>query len=591
MSSLTKWKTEARHAIEDAYGNLMFGDDAGKSARLVVILQPPPALFLSRNKNRLASSLGIQFVEIAGRAYVQELESSSPAALQGVQIRDCVQYAAVLAKEWRNPLSTDYEEIAQQALERESSGQRISYSDLKRILERGMLQDAPDFLSPPTVPTTISVGHSSATSPNNDLTQARPLVVVFRRTRQRLPEEKLLIAPHFRLDDECDVATQILKNLCNNDGQEARTIRNLLVNATGLAFIRGNKFTCGVSVHGGSGIVMAKQEDGSWSPPSAIGMYGMGLGLQLGVEVTHTLVILQTHQALEHFMRGSSFQVGAHVGAAMFEYGREAVGAASVSGALCGSTQILEFAKEDEYDYGGNKGKKNNSSPNDASAGENQLINGITPMVAYAMAEGFYAGVSLEGSRIFPRHDINERAYQFFFSQKNHSKPITPQEILQSKVPMPPEAETLMASLLATEFAQELTELSLSSLKLSSSQWKSSDDPIATDETLAQKYQSFLFGGIAVKHIKERMLWLYMPGPQASCEIGFVSRRSERHFALSTNKIFHQSAQRHDKSDAQSTASEDLTLDSALIVRMLNGRKVFYSFCYESQTFFSCLAL
>ena len=79
MSSLTKWKTEARHAIEDAYGNLMFGDDAGKSARLVVILQPPPALFLSRNKNRLASSLGIQFVEIAGRAYVQELESSSPA--------------------------------------------------------------------------------------------------------------------------------------------------------------------------------------------------------------------------------------------------------------------------------------------------------------------------------------------------------------------------------------------------------------------------------------------------------------------------------------------------------------------------------
>ena len=64
------------------------------------------------------------------------------------------------------------------------------------------------------------------------------------------------------------------------DNVEASTIRGMVAKAVGLAFVRSNKVVFGVSVHGGSGIVLSRLSDGTWSSPSLIGMAGMGLGLQ-----------------------------------------------------------------------------------------------------------------------------------------------------------------------------------------------------------------------------------------------------------------------------------------------------------------------
>lgn len=113
---------------------------------------------------------------------------------------------------------------------------------------------------------------------------------------------------------------------------EASTIRGMIQNALGLAFVRTSKVVLGLSFHFGSGIVISRLEDGTWSAPSAIGMYGAGLGLQFGLEVADYIFVIQTRDALDHFRNGTNYTIGGNMGAAVGGMGREAFGAASLSG-------------------------------------------------------------------------------------------------------------------------------------------------------------------------------------------------------------------------------------------------------------------
>lgn len=607
------WKSETSAAVQDFYASVMLGEDAGLGERLVVILQPPPTTFFLTRTNfpkRLWNSLGLKFVSIQNRAYVQQVEEGSPADLQGVLPRDCIQYAAVLAKEWAAPLTEDYDDISKQALERESSGQRISFTDLKRILERGMetysteqAASSSSFLSPPTVPTTISLDKHSASNKSGkvgqDLITPQPLVLVLRRTKQRPPPSSSLgnLWPRFRLDDECLVAVEALESLVLSNSSEHDTIKSYIKECQGIAFLKNNKFTLGLSVSGGSGIVMARGQDGSWSPPSAIGTYGIGVGLQLGVEVAHTLILLQTKEALEHFLRGASFQIGVGGGGALASVGRSAFWNENFSGSLCGSTQILETFGEDEYNASApplNTSHQVSSSSKEMRETEestgtpkfanNQMINGMTPIMAYAMSGGLYVGVSLEGTKLFTRHEINARTYQFFGSK--HDK-ITVQDILQSKLSMPHEALPVIALLGMVEYqydfvkTQQLIAQSLSITWKETTNWKSTQESIDTSgyKEFLQAFQNLLFGGVSVTQIhssspkpkkdKSRTLWLYRPlsNPSSSLELGFVSKLSERRNSLAPNTVKHSSHPHN--TDAISTTSEDLTLDSALLVSII----------------------
>ncbi len=577
----------------------MLGDDAGQSAKLVVVVNSSP---------KDNASLGVTFCEINGRAYVQSVEPSSRAAHAGVLARDCVQYAAILAQEWRDPLGEDFADIRKHALEREENGQRISYKELKVLLQTGVLMEssiAASCLAPRSVPTTIQVGGPSnpcgsfgAQSRNYartgseipPLPEARPVVLVFRRTKQR-PSTVLPIWPHYRIDDECDVACQILQSLATSPPKpdtasvnsqssseetvEAATIRAMIQNAVGLAFLRSNKFILGVSVHAGSGIVIARLPDGTWSAPSAIGIAGVGLGLQLGIEVAHSILILQTKEALEHFQRGGSFTVGANVGAAVGGMGREAIGAASLSGVLCGSTDQFIVVKDDEYHA-------------DIHPPNAQSSVGVAPLVAYAKSQGLYVGLSLEGSRIHGRNDVNARTYQF-----NTRKPISAHDLLTGKVPPPPEADKLYEALHQVEFTHELQSLprppkalwgrnawyaSAQSLDLSNI-----DDPTSL-RVFERKFRQFMYGGVYVWRLggpkrERRTLWLYVPEGSASLQLGFVSK----HFNVEANRTGS-----NEIDDRRSVASEDVTLDSALMVRLENETR---KMIVASQLFFPILSL
>ena len=189
--------------------------------------------------------------------------------------------------------------------------------------------------------------------------------------------------------------TQNMNLTSHDEDVEVTTIRVMIQQALGLAFVRTSKVVMGVSVHGGSGIVIARLSDGTWSAPSAIGTYGLGLGIQFGLEVADYIFILQTQNALEHFRKGNNFTIGGNVGAAVAGVGREAYGAATLSAGPTNSTSVCD-----------NEGEETNNTK-DLDVCE------MAPIVAYARSQGLYFGVSLEGSKIYTRDDINVSYYDY----------------------------------------------------------------------------------------------------------------------------------------------------------------------------------
>ena len=554
------------------------------------------------------------------------------------------------------------------ALDLESKGLRISYDELRRLLAQALDPTQSAFLSPgakgwngPPIPSTVNIcvpmertaqdgylglhdgssesgvlAHNDNNRPSSPYAPQtpRPVVFVLRRTRQRksLHPHSSSLLPNYRLDDECDFACSLVQRLAPAEGRntanantttwevsdwllgqsassssssrrrlhgggeerahdiEAETIRGMIQKAVGLAFVRASKIVLGVSIHGGSGVVIARLSDGTWSAPSAVGTWGLGFGLQFGLEVAEYIFILQTEEALEHFRRGGNFTVGGNIGLAAAGMGREAYGAASVSGA-CGTTSAV---RDDEYNV--NDSRDENQAPQSMA---------IAPIVAYAKSQGLYVGVSLEGSRIFSRDDVNSRTYKF-----DTGRDVTAYDILSGKVPTPTEAEELYAALHSVEFTHEMACLprppqilradssnawvfdrdtlgpsstSRNPFSFLSSLSKEETHQVAEFETL---FKNCVYGGFSVQRLlperesrsgrtarERRTLWLMLP-EVGSLRLGFLSKLSDGEGFIS-NKSSTQRARRDDTSrisgidnDGGTVGSEELTLDSALNTRV-----------------------
>lgn len=143
----------------------------------------------------------------------------------------------------------------------------------------------------------------------------------------------------------------------------------------------------------GSGLVVARLADGSWSAPSAIATGGMGFGGQIGAELTDFVFVLNNAAAVKTFSQAGSLTLGGNVSIAAGPIGRnaEAAGAAS--------------------------------------------LKNVSAVFSYSMTKGLFAGISLEGSVIGERRDANEKLYGHRY---------TAAELLTGCVRPPPEAEPLM---------------------------------------------------------------------------------------------------------------------------------------------------
>jgi lipid-binding SYLF domain-containing protein len=150
---------------------------------------------------------------------------------------------------------------------------------------------------------------------------------------------------------------------------DAKIPLRILQNAKGVAFITVVKAGFVWSGTLGSGIVLARLPDGSWSGPSSIGVGGMGWGALIGASVTDSVIILNNDLAVAAFAGHGQIKFGGNLSIAAGPIGREADGS--------------------------------------AHAGDG----GIAACYSYSHSRGLFAGVSLQGAIMVTRDSDNARFY------------------------------------------------------------------------------------------------------------------------------------------------------------------------------------
>jgi len=218
------------------------------------------------------------------------------------------------------------------------------------------------------------------------------------------------------LDKESEKAARILRSFCK-DGFYQEELRqtpdgpkqkqkvwkkiptDVIRQAQGLAIFTTMRTGLWVSGAGGSGVLVGRMDDGSWSPPTGIMLHTAGLGFLVGVDIYDCVLVINTKQALSAFSKWRA-TVGGEISAV--------AGPVGVGGIL-----------------------------------ETELHKRHAPIFTYLKSRGFYAGVQIDGTVIIERTDENERYY---------SEKLSAQEIMAGKVRHPPlELRTLMETLKAAQ--------------------------------------------------------------------------------------------------------------------------------------------
>ncbi|KAK1351333.1 Zinc finger, FYVE-type, endofin [Heracleum sosnowskyi] len=171
----------------------------------------------------------------------------------------------------------------------------------------------------------------------------------------------------------------------------------ILRQAKGLAILTVMKVGVMVTYNIGTGLVIARREDGSWSPPSAVSSFGVGWGAQAGGEFTDYIIVLRSTEAVKTFSGDVHLSVGAGLSAAVGILGRTAEA--------------------------------------DVRAG----TGGYAACYTYSCSKGAFVGCSLEGSILTTRVKENSR----FYGRQS----ITASDILLGSLPKPPAAATLYRAL------------------------------------------------------------------------------------------------------------------------------------------------
>lgn len=75
----------------------------------------------------------------------------------------------------------------------------------------------------------------------------------------------------------------------------------VIQNAVGLAIFTTMRTGLWLSGASGSGVIIARQENGEWSPPSGIMLHTVGLGFLVGVDIYDCVLVINNRKALESF--------------------------------------------------------------------------------------------------------------------------------------------------------------------------------------------------------------------------------------------------------------------------------------------------
>ncbi|ROV94024.1 hypothetical protein VMCG_08282 [Cytospora schulzeri] len=241
------------------------------------------------------------------------------------------------------------------------------------------------------------------------------------------------------MEIECDKAARILKSFCKDgfytEDKAAATSsssptpvspgpkgkpkvlvkipQKAIETAAGLAIFTTFRTGLHISGAGGSGIVVSRLPDGSWSPPSGFLVHTLGAGFMIGLDIYDCVCILRTPEAVAAFTN-PRISLGGEVGLVAGPVGA----GAAVDAALLKSTK---------------------------------------PVWSYMKSRGFYAGVQADGTIIIARPDANAAFYGV--------KGVKVVDILQGHVPTkgppgmwPEGARQLMEVLKSAEGRRDVDE-------------------------------------------------------------------------------------------------------------------------------------
>ncbi|KAJ3291375.1 hypothetical protein HDU79_002442 [Rhizoclosmatium sp. JEL0117] len=208
--------------------------------------------------------------------------------------------------------------------------------------------------------------------------------------------------------NECNKCAVILRQfvLDGNGGAFNAVIPgDVISKARGIAIIQVVRAGLHYSGRFGTGVVIAKLPDGTWSAPSVVKMGGVGVGFVIGVETTDLVLVLNTDAALASFLQGENVTLSGNLSVAAGPIGRSAEAGAA-------------------------------------------LVGTPTPIFSYSQSRGLLVGASFEGSAIMEGRDANASFY---------GRTISAKEILAGVMPKPAAAAGLYKTL-ELRAAQEIAQ-------------------------------------------------------------------------------------------------------------------------------------
>ncbi|KAI0916845.1 hypothetical protein AcW1_007814 [Taiwanofungus camphoratus] len=223
---------------------------------------------------------------------------------------------------------------------------------------------------------------------------------------QKLANESHNFVQGFSLPGEADKAAKTLASFLADPENPESALNSIpkivLQRARGLAVFSIIKAGFVFSGKAGSGLVIARLPDGSWSAPSCIATGGVGWGLQIGADLTEFVIVLNSEDAVRAFSMGGNVTIGGNISAT--------AGPIGTGGALQASL----------------------AHP--------------APMFSYSKSKGLFAGLSLEGTALIERKDANRDFY---------GSPVPARDILGGRVPPPEVASKLYEVIEAAEGVDE----------------------------------------------------------------------------------------------------------------------------------------
>jgi len=223
--------------------------------------------------------------------------------------------------------------------------------------------------------------------------------------------------------------------------------------AQGLAIFTTARAGFQVSGATGSGILIARKPDGTWSPPSGIQVHSVGAGFVIGLDIYDCVVVINTREALQAFMRtrmslGSDLAVTAGPygagGALDFGMPQGQKGKEKATADRPHPTNLAPPGADEKQSQpqprvttGLETGAAPTMStpetaPQDApSSSKNRKPSPLrevikNPVYSYVKSRGFYAGVQIDGTVITERKEANAAFY---------GAPISVEKILKGEVP------------------------------------------------------------------------------------------------------------------------------------------------------------